>query len=317
MHLAAVQQVRPEGVALLLAGVGLRDERLDLLLARAVEDRGGDVQPQHLRRPAQVRLQDLADVHARGHAERVEHDLDRRAVREVRHVLLGQDPGDDALVAVAAGHLVAHGQLALHGDEDLDQLDDARGQLVAALQAALLLGEERLQDLDLPLRLVDDLVQALLELPGHAELEDVRVPQLREHLGGEGLPLRDHLLAAQVHEVGGGGLAVEQVLDPLVPLVLKDANLVLQVLLHHEELGFLDLPGPVVLLDALAGEDLHVDHDALDAGRAVERGVAHVAGLLAEDRPQQLLLRGELGLALGRDLAHQDVARLDARRRCG
>ena len=38
--------------------------------------------------------------------------------------------------------------------------------------------------------------------------------------------------------------------------------------------------------------------------------VAHVAGLLAEDGAQQLLFRGELGLALRGDLAHQHVARL-------
>src|SRR6185369_17799203 len=46
-------------------------------------------------------------------------------------------------------------------------------------------------------------------------------------------------------------------------------------------------------------------------GRADQRGVADVAGLLAEDRPEQLLFRGQLGLALRRDLADQDVARLD------
>jgi hypothetical protein len=38
---------------------------------------------------------------------------------------------DDALVAVAAGHLVADLQLALDGDVDLHHLDDARRQLVA------------------------------------------------------------------------------------------------------------------------------------------------------------------------------------------
>ena len=42
-----------------------------------------------------------------------------------------------------------------------------------------------------------------------------------------------------------------------------------------------------------------------------QRGVLHVGGLLAEDGPQELLLRGELGLALRRDLAHEDVAGLD------
>src|SRR4030095_7392896 len=50
---------------------------------------------------------------------------------------------------------------------------------------------------------------------------------------------------------------------------------------------------------------------AFDARRALQRGVAHVAGLLAEDRAEQLLFRGQLGLALGRDLADQYVARLD------
>ena len=40
-------------------------------------------------RPAEVRLEDLADVHPARHAERVEHDVDGRAVLEERHVLLG------------------------------------------------------------------------------------------------------------------------------------------------------------------------------------------------------------------------------------
>ena len=102
----------------------------------------------------------------------------------------GQDLGDDALVAVAAGELVAVGDLALLGDVDPDQLVDAGRQLVAVL-------------------------------------------------------------------------AVE---DP-------DAD---------------DLAGLTV--------------------RHLQRGVAHLARLLTEDRAQQPLLGGQLGLALGRDLADQHVA---------
>src|SRR3546814_7782588 len=57
-----------------------------------------------------------------------------RPVFEERHVLVRQDAADDALVAVAAGHLVARLQLALHRDEDLDHLEHARGEFVAALE---------------------------------------------------------------------------------------------------------------------------------------------------------------------------------------
>ncbi len=46
-------------------------------------------------------------------------------------------------------------------------------------------------------------------------------------------------------------------------------------------------------------------------GGQVERSVAHIAGLFAEDGAQQLLFRRKLGLALGRNLAHQNVAVLD------
>ena len=41
--------------------------------------------------------------------------------------------------------------------------------------------------------------------------------------------------------------------------------------------------------------------------RDLHRGVADLARLLTEDRAQQALLRGQLGLALGRDLADEDV----------
>src|SRR6476620_10285753 len=56
--------------------------------------------------PAEVQLEDLAEVHTTGNTVRVEHDVDRRAVLEEGHVLDREDLGDDALVAVAAGELV-------------------------------------------------------------------------------------------------------------------------------------------------------------------------------------------------------------------
>ncbi len=52
------------------------------------------------------------------------------AIRQEGHVGLRHDAGHDALVAVAAGHLVAHGDLALLGNVDPNHLVDAGGQLV-------------------------------------------------------------------------------------------------------------------------------------------------------------------------------------------
>ena len=84
---------------------------------------------------AEVGFEHLAEVHPARHAERVEHDLDGGAVRQVRHVLDRHDSSDDALVAVTAGHLVALRDLSLLGDVDADQLVDAGRQLVVALAA--------------------------------------------------------------------------------------------------------------------------------------------------------------------------------------
>src|SRR5690606_13562543 len=144
-------------------------------------------------RVAEVRLEHLAHVHPGRDAERVEDDVDGGAVLEEGHLLDREDLGDHALVAVAAGQLVADRDLPLLADVHPHQLVHAGRQLVAVLP----------------------------------------------------------------------------------------------------------------------GEDLDVDDLALFAVGHLERGVAHLAGLLAEDGAEQALLGGELGLALGGDLADEHVAGAD------
>ena len=92
---------------------------------------------------------------------------------------------------------------------------------------------------------------------------------------------------------------------------LRDARLLLGLLTTH----FADALAAVLVDDRTfdAREDLDVDHGALHPGRHLERRILHVLRLLAEDRGQQLLFRRQLGLALRRDLADEDVARLDVR----
>src|SRR3954452_22072851 len=201
---AAVEQPRLAGLPDELGPVAVRQRRAeqagDLLLAGAVEPRRGRVGagstlgradlaqavlpvalalglPAGLRDPPEVGLEDLADVHAAGHTERVEDDVDRRAVLEERHVLLREDLGDDALVAVAAGQLVAVGDLAHLGDVDPDQLVDAGGQLVAVL------AREHADADDLAGLTVLDLQGGVADLAGLLTEDRAQQPLLRRQLG--------------------------------------------------------------------------------------------------------------------------------------
>ena len=87
----------------------------ELLLHQLARVRGVSVGRYHCRnpraqsmcRPAQMCLENLADVHTRRHAERIEHNLDGGSVGQVRHVLFRKYARDHALVTVTAGHLVA------------------------------------------------------------------------------------------------------------------------------------------------------------------------------------------------------------------
>ena len=140
MHCVVVAGVDLLGVTVAVDVLELGADRLDVLagdvLAALVDvlEHLLDLPAKAARGPAEVRLEDLPDVHPARHAKRVEHDVGMRPVLEERHVLDRQDAADHALVAVTAGHLVARLQLALHRDEHLDHLEHARRQLVAALE---------------------------------------------------------------------------------------------------------------------------------------------------------------------------------------
>ncbi len=98
--------------------------------------------------------------------------------------------------------------------------------------------------------------------------------------------------------------------QPAVDVAVKDRLFVVAVLGQTLDLLALDRHGALVLLHAVAIEDAHFHHRAIGARRHAQRGIAHVRRLLAEDGAQQLLLRRHRALALRRDLADQDVARL-------
>src|ERR1700678_1529179 len=117
--------------------------------ARFLVEELPDLLPQFFRSPAEMRFENLSDVHTGRNTERVQHDFYRRAIRHVGHVFLGNDARDDALVTVASRHLVAHGKLALHGDVALHQLDHAWRKFVAFLQLSDALIGDLAQHIDL------------------------------------------------------------------------------------------------------------------------------------------------------------------------
>src|SRR5581483_7351935 len=286
----------------------------DRILAGVLLEQLGDLLTEFVTRPTEVSLENLAHVHTAGNAERIQHDFHRRAVFEVRHVLVRQDSRDDALVAVTAGHLVSNAQLALHRDVDLDQLDHARRQFVALGELLFLLVDDFLEHVNLTrghfLDLVDLLIHTRVLV---VVLNTLQVPRgdALDRVAVENRPFgQQPLVSALVVQVSLNFLAAQDVLQALQALVGKNSDLVRQVLLQLSDLRPFDCLGPLILFLTLAREDLDVNNDAFDSRRTVERSIANVSGLLAEDRPPQLLFRRELGLTFRSDLADQDVALL-------
>src|SRR5258708_25387853 len=267
--------------------------------------------------PAEVGFENLSDVHTRRKAQRIQNNFDWSAIGHVRHVFIRNDARDNALVAVASGHLVADGELALHGDIDLDQLDDARGQFVALLELFLALFGDLAQHIDLArghlLDFFDLFDQERILLVEFQALQVAR-GDLFDQVAREFDALGQHALVGLfVVQVGLDNLAAQKIAQALQPLVCEYADFVRKVPFELEDLSGFDGLVALVLFSALAGEDLDVDDGAFDARRAVERSVAHVAGFFAEDRAEEFLFRRQGGFALGRNFANEDVARLHDR----
>src|SRR5690606_16653567 len=254
-----------------------------------------DLLAQPLGRQAQVGFEDLPDVHPRGYAQRVEHDVHRRAVGIMGHVFDRHDHRYHTLVTVATGHLVARLDATLDRQVHLDDLQYARCQVIALLQLALLVFGLVVAHLatiaDVGLGLFQLLVQSIL---GHAQLEPLATLQTVEVLVG------DH--GAFLQTGTAFGLGTDQSgTQTFEGGTFDDAELFVEVLADLVECLLLDGQGAAVAVHAVTGEGLHVDYGALGAGRHAQGGVLHIGCLLTEDRTQQLLFRSQLGLAFRGD----------------
>ena len=76
-------------------------------------------------------FQNLAHIHARGYAQGIQHNINRRAIRHIGHVFHRHNLGDHSLVAVAPRHFVPGLQAPLHRYINLDHFLYARRQFIA------------------------------------------------------------------------------------------------------------------------------------------------------------------------------------------
>ncbi len=105
----------------------------DISLVRAVEYRCHDLPAELLCGHAEVDLKHLTDIHTGRNAERVQADIKRCSVLEERHILLRQYTGNNALVSMAARHLIADRDLTLLCDIAADKLIYSGRKLIAVL----------------------------------------------------------------------------------------------------------------------------------------------------------------------------------------
>ncbi len=117
-------------------------------------------------------FQNLANVHSRRHAERIEHDVDRGTVFQIGHIFLRYDHRYHALVAVAACHFVARLNATLDGQVNLDHFQHAGGQVVTLHELAALFVELFVEGLALLVEVPSDFFELLVDVVGlHSDFE--------------------------------------------------------------------------------------------------------------------------------------------------
>ena len=265
-----------------------------------------DLAAQLLGGPTHMGLQNLADVHPRGHAQRVENDVDGGPVLHVRHVLHRDYGGDHALVAVPSRHLVARLHVTLDGQVDLDHFQNARRQIVAGGDLAPLLVESLFEFFALGAQLLRGALKLQVDLfVLDSNLEPALPGKLLKVVGA------DFAAGGQPPGSARRNHALQNFLYPLEYVIFEDALLILQILAHRLELLPLDRQCPRILFDAVASEYAHVDHGPVHPGRHPQGSVLHIGSLFAEDGTKEFFLGRKLGFPLRRHLANEDVPGTD------
>ncbi len=214
----------------------------------------------------------------------------------------GQDAGDDALVAVTAGHLIADGDLPLLGDIDADDLVDTGGQLVAVFA-----GEDLDIDDDAGFA-VRDLQGGIADLAGlfaeDGAQQALLSRQLRLALRGD---LADEVIAGGDLRADADDAVFVEILEGVLADVGDITGDLFRPQLRVAGLG-------LVLFNMNGGEDI-LAHQAL----VQEDGVLVVVAFPGHEADQHVLAQCNFALRAGGAVGN-DLIRLDPladRRRWG
>ena len=113
---------------------------------------------------------------------------------------------------------------------------------------------------------------------------------------------------SQLHRTAVGFLADDHTLNTVECVVIKNTQLVAQVLTVTFQLGIDNGLSTFVALDTFACKDLNVDNRTAHAGRHTQRGVFYVGCFFTEDGAQQFFFRSQLGFAFRRYFTNQHIA---------
>ena len=105
----------------------------NIFLVRTIEDRCCHIESQSLGSQGKMDLQDLSDIHTGRHAQRVQDDVQRTFVGQIRHIFYRKHAGNDTLVTMTTCHLIAYGDFSLLCDINADCLIYSGCQLIAVL----------------------------------------------------------------------------------------------------------------------------------------------------------------------------------------
>src|SRR5690606_11701994 len=135
----------------------------------------------------------------------------------------------------------------------------------------------------------------------HAQLEPlVQLQTIKDFIGQH---------CAFFHAGTALGLLTQQVRTQTAKgCTLNDAELFVQILAHLVQLHFLNRQSTAITLNTVASKYLYVNCCAFGTSWYAQGSVLNVGCFVTEDGAQQFFFRGQLGFALWRYLAPQDVA---------